>query len=57
MRVVVLVFALVFVTAMTVLTIDDFATNGVTGLGIVGVGVVVVIGVGVLGALLSPPRK
>jgi hypothetical protein len=57
MRIVVLVLALVFVAAMTVLTVDDFATNGVTGLGVVSVVVVIVVGVGVLGALLSPPRQ
>lgn len=57
MRFVVLLAALAFITAMAVLTVDDFITNGVTGLGIVGSGVVVVCGVGILGALLFPPRR
>lgn len=57
MRHVVLVLALIFIVAMAGLTIDDFATNGVTGLGIVGAGVVIVCGIGILGALLQPPRR
>jgi len=57
MRVVVLILALVFITGMAVLTIDDLVTNGVTGLGVVGAGVVIVCGVGILGALLAPPRR
>jgi hypothetical protein len=39
------------------LTVLDFANNGVTGLGVVSVGVVLVIGVGVIGAILHRPRK
>jgi len=57
MRHVVLVLALAFIVAMAGLTIDDFATNVVTGLGILGAGVVIVCGVGILGALLQPPRR
>ncbi len=57
MRLVVLILALTFITVMTVFTIDDFVTNGVTGLGVVAVGVLVVCGVGILGALLAPPRR
>jgi hypothetical protein len=56
-RVIVFVVAVLFIAAMAVLTVLDFAHNGVTGLGIVSVGVVVVIGVGVIGAILQPPRK
>jgi hypothetical protein len=57
MRYVVLVLALTFIVVMAVLTIDDIATNGVTGLGVVGAGVVIVCGVGILGALLQPPKR
>jgi uncharacterized membrane protein YcjF (UPF0283 family) len=57
MRHVVIVLALAFIIAMAALTIDDFATNGVTGLGVVGAGVVIVCGVGILGALLQRPRR
>jgi hypothetical protein len=49
--------AVLFIAAMAVLTVLDFATNGVTGLGVVSVGVVLVIGVGVIGAILHRPRK
>ena|GEM_PF-2529290 len=57
MRHVVLILALAFILAMAGLTVDDFATNGVTGLGVVGAGVVVVCGIGILGALLQHPRR
>jgi hypothetical protein len=56
-RVVVVLFAVVFIFGMGLLTALDFANNGVTLVGVVGAGVVLVIGVGVLGALLQPPRK
>ena len=57
LRLIVFSLALVFLGAMTVFTVDDFVTNGVTGLGVVAVGVLVVFGVGVVGALLHPPPK
>jgi len=56
-RVVVALFAVVFIVGMGLLTALNFANNGVTLVGIVGLMVVIVIGVGVLGALLQPPRK
>jgi hypothetical protein len=56
-RVIVFAVAVLFIAAMAVLTVLDFANNGVTGLGVVSVGVVLVIGVGVIGAILHPPRK
>jgi hypothetical protein len=56
-RVVVFAVAILLICAMATLTALDFAHNGVTGLGVVSVGVVVVVGVGVIGALLHPPRK
>jgi hypothetical protein len=56
-RVVVAVFAVVFIAGMGLLTALDFANNGVTLVGVVGLGVLIVIGVGVIGALLQPPRK
>jgi hypothetical protein len=55
-RVIVFAVAVLFIAAMAVLTVLDFANNGVTGLGVVSVGVVVVIGVGIIGAILHPPR-
>lgn len=57
MRIIVFAVAVVFVCGMAVLTVLDFEQNGVTGLGIVGAIVVIVIGVGVIGALTEPPRK
>jgi hypothetical protein len=56
-RVVVIFFAIVFISGMALLTALDFSNNGVTLVGVIGVIVVVVIGVGVLGAFLQPPRK
>lgn len=56
-RALVALFAVIFIAGMAVLTVLDFANNGVTLVGVIGAGVVIVIGVGVLGALLQPPRK
>lgn len=57
MRFVVFALALVFVVSMAALTVIDISNNGITGLGVVGIFVVVVVGVGVIGALTEPPRK
>lgn len=57
MRIIVFAVAVLFICGMAVLTIMDFEQNGVTGLGIAGAIVVIVIGVGVIGALTEPPRK
>jgi hypothetical protein len=56
-RAFVVLFAVIFIAGMAVLTVLDFANNGVTLVGVIGAGVVIVIGVGVGGALLQPPRK
>jgi hypothetical protein len=61
MRLVVTIVSVLFIGTMTAFTVIDFAHNGVTPLGVVGVLVLVVIGVGVLGALFQkpppPPRE
>ena len=57
MRFLVFAVAVVFIVGMAVLTALDFERNGVTGLGIVGLIVVIIVGVGVIGALTEPPRK
>jgi hypothetical protein len=56
-RIVVFAFALLFIVGMAVLTALDIAKNGITGLGVVGLFVTIVVGVGVIGALTEPPRK
>jgi hypothetical protein len=56
-RIVVFALALVFIVGMAVLTVLDISRNGITGLGVVGVFVVIVVGVGVIGALTESPRK
>jgi hypothetical protein len=56
-RIVVFAVALVFIVGMAVLTALDFSRHGITGLGIVSLLVVIVVGVGIIGALTEPPRK
>jgi lipopolysaccharide export LptBFGC system permease protein LptF len=56
-RIIVFAVAVLFIIGMAALTALDFSRHGVTGLGIVGLCVVIVIGVGVIGALTEPPRK
>jgi hypothetical protein len=56
-RVVVTIVAVLFIGTMTVFTVIDFSQNGVTGLGVVGVLVLVVVGVGILGALFQKPPR
>jgi hypothetical protein len=56
MRIVVLTITLVFIGLMGALTVSDFIRNGVTGLGVVSVLVLVLFGVGIVGALRHPPE-
>jgi hypothetical protein len=56
-RIVVLAVAIVFIGGLATLTARDLSIHGVTFVGAAGVVVVVVVGVGVIGALLQPPRK
>jgi len=56
-RYLVLPVAIVAVLAFAVLTAIELSQNGITLAGIVGVCVVIVLGVGVIGAALHPPRK
>jgi hypothetical protein len=49
--------AIVFICAMGLLTALYFKNNGVTAAGVIGVVVLVVFGVGIIGALLHPPRR
>lgn len=57
MRFLVFLSALLFVLGLALLTVLYIKNNGVTFVGVVGVIVLVVCGVGVLGALLHPPRR
>jgi hypothetical protein len=54
---IVLTIALLFLAAMIFLTVSDFANNRVTGLGVVGAVVCAIVGIGVVGAFLQPPRN
>jgi hypothetical protein len=56
-RLVIFAAALVFIGGMALLTALYLSTNGVTVVGILGVLVLIVCGVGVLGAFLYPPRR
>lgn len=49
--------ALLFILGFGLLTALYVKSNGLTFVGIVGIGVLVVIGVGVIGAMLHPPRR
>jgi hypothetical protein len=56
-RIAILTVAIAFITLLALLTALDLRDNGVTLIGVIGVFVVVICGVGILGALLQPPRK
>ena len=56
MRLVVLTITLVFIGLLAALTVSDFVRNGVTGLGVVSVLVLILFGVGIVGALRHPPE-
>ena len=57
MRAIVFTLAIVFIGGLALLTVLDFKNNGVTLVGVIGVFVLVVVGVGIIGALIQPPRK
>jgi hypothetical protein len=49
--------ASLFILAFALLTALYIKSNGVTAVGVIGILILVVIGVGVLGALINPPRR
>jgi len=55
-RFLVLASAILFILALGALTAVQFSDNGVTPAGVIGAGVVLVCGVGVIGAAFHPPR-
>ena len=57
MRYLVFAGALVFIGGFAVLTAFYLSNNGITVVGVVGLIVLIIIGVGVIGAILHPPRE
>jgi hypothetical protein len=57
MRLAVLTLALLFVGALGALTVRDIHMHGLTPVGVLAVIIVVVFTIGVIGALLHPPRR
>lgn len=57
MRALVYTAALLFVLAFGLLTVLYIRSSGLTAVGILGIIVLVVVGVGVVGALLHPPDR
>ena len=57
MRLVVLAIALVFIGVLGARTVSDFVKEGVTGLGVLSVLVLVLFSVGIVGALRHPPDQ
>jgi hypothetical protein len=57
MRAVVFAVALAFTVLLAYLTIVDFAHHGVTAIGVLGTLIVILFGVGFLGALRHPPHQ
>lgn len=57
MRLLVFLAAALFILAFGLLTALYVKSNGVTPVGVIGILILVVIGVGVLGALIHPPRR
>jgi hypothetical protein len=55
-RVLVVLAALVFIAGFAFLTYRELSEQGVTALGLVSVFIVVVLAVGIIGALRNPPR-
>jgi hypothetical protein len=56
-RNVILGASLAFVAVLAFFTLRDFVVNGITPLGIVSLPIVVILGIGVVGAMAQPPRR
>ena len=56
MRQPILILALIMIGALTYLTIDDAAKNGVNALTVLSVLVLALFGFGIVGALREPPE-
>lgn len=57
MRVVVLTIALSFIGFLGFLTVLDFIHNGVSAVGVLAVGILVLFLTGIVGALRHPPKE
>jgi hypothetical protein len=57
MRTVVFTIAVVFTVLLGYLTVLDFVRHGVTVIGVLGVLIVVLFGIGFVGALRHPPQQ
>lgn len=52
-----LLAAVLFIVLMGYLTVVDFASNGVSVVGILAVVILVLLSIGILGALRNPPDR
>ena len=57
MRTAVFTVALLFIVALGVLTVVEFIDHGLTGVGVIAVGILFLFSVGIVGALRHPPRE
>jgi hypothetical protein len=57
LRLLVLTIVLLFIGAMGALTVRDIHTHGLTTVSVLAVIIVVVFTIGIIGALLHPPRR
>ena len=57
MRLAVLTIALLFVAALATLTVRDIHTHGLTAVAVLAIIIVVMFTIGIIGALLHPPRR
>ena len=57
MRAIVFAIALVFTALLAYLTIVDFVRHGLTAVGVLGTLIVIIFGVGFVGALRHPPQQ
>jgi hypothetical protein len=57
LRLAVLTIALLFVGALGALTVRDIHTHGLTPVAVLAIIIVVVFTIGIIGALLHPPRR
>jgi hypothetical protein len=53
----VLVLAMVFIGGLGGLTVIDFVQDGVTGIGILSIVIIVFFSIGIVGSLLQRPRR